>query len=82
MESIFLTPFFHRLLYTTISLEQCHGLRAYILFHIARYKNTVVAIQIHLHYRVYSLQEDLLINTSQDKADFLKNFQSLTTRDT
>ena len=67
----------HLINYTGVALDNLHNLRRYVLIHIIRHRQTVIAVEIHLHRRIHSLQQALLVNACQHKAALIQRLRTL-----
>ena len=67
----------HLVDYAHIRLDNLHNLRADILFHVIRHRNTIVPILIHGHSRIHSLQQTLLIDTCNEETSLIQSFRTL-----
>ena len=67
----------HLIHHTSVALDNLHNLSRYVLIYIIRHRLSVIAINVHLHCCVYSLQQAFFVNACEHKAAFVQRFRAL-----
>lgn len=67
----------HLIHHTCVALDNLHNLSRYVLIYIIRHRLSVIAIKVHLHRCVYSLQQAFFVNACEHKAAFVQRFRAL-----
>ena len=67
----------HLINHTCVALDNLHNLSRYILIYIIRHRQSVIAIKVHLHCCVYSLQQAFFVNACEHEAAFVQRFRAL-----
>lgn len=79
--SIYLLPLSfspdHLINHTCVALDNLHNLSRYVLIYIIRHRQSAIAIKVHLHCCVYSLQQAFFVNACEHKAAFVQRFRAL-----
>ena len=67
----------HLINHTCVALDNLHNLSRYVLIYIIRHRQSVIAIKVHLHRCIYSLQQAFFVNACEHKAAFVQRFRAL-----
>ena len=67
----------HLIHHTCVALDNLHNLSRYVLIYIIRHRQSVIAIKVHLHRCVYSLQQAFFVNACKHKAALIQRFRAL-----
>ena len=67
----------HLIHHTCVALDNLHNLSRYVLIYIIRHRQSVIAIKVHLHRCVYSLQQAFFVNACEHEAAFVQRFRAL-----
>lgn len=67
----------HLIHHTSVALDNLHNLSRYVLIYIIRHRQSVIAIKVHLHRCIYSLQQAFFVNACEHKAAFVQRFRAL-----